>query len=153
MKNRETQIGLESSRAQNQSAVQVLPTTKDKISGKQTVPAVVRPKTKVHEPRIDSGELDINVQSLKEQVCQLQTQIVQQTTMILEKIHSYQFLPITMAETTIASQGSNSYPTVPVSNSQMNTQINPGTSQKNNDAKRKGEYYIYCKWRAAKPSF
>ena len=61
LKNRETQIGLESSTAQNQSEFQILSTTRDNISGKQTVPAVVRPKTKIHEPRLDSGELDINV--------------------------------------------------------------------------------------------
>ena len=61
LKNRETQIGLESSTAQNQSKIQILSTTRDNISGKQTVPAVVRPKTKIHEPRLDSGELDINV--------------------------------------------------------------------------------------------
>ena len=81
MKTRETQIGLEKSTAQNQSEFQILSTKRDKISGKQTVPAVVRPKTKIHEPRLDSGELDINVQSLKEQVCHIQTQNVQQTAM------------------------------------------------------------------------
>ena len=81
LKNRETQIGLESSTAQNQSEFQILSTKRDKISGKQTVPAVVRPKTKIHDPRLDSGELDINVQSLKEQVCHIQTQNVQQTAM------------------------------------------------------------------------
>ena len=51
LKNRGTQIGLESSTAQNQSKFQILSTTRDNISGKQTVPAVVRPKTKIHEPR------------------------------------------------------------------------------------------------------
>ena len=101
MKNRETQIGLESSTALNQSEFQTLSTTSDIISGKQTVPAVVRPKTKIHEPRLDSGELDINVQSLKELVCHIQTQNVQQTAMSTEKIHNYQFPLGTMAETTI----------------------------------------------------
>ena len=93
------------------------------------MPAVLRPKTKIHEPRVDSGELDINVQSLNEQVCQIQIQNVQQTAMSTEKIHNYQFHPATMAETTISSQVRNSYPTVPVSNSQMNTQRIPVTSQ------------------------
>ena len=79
MKNRETQIGLEISTAQNQWYVQVFPTTRDNISGKQTVPAVVRPKTKIQEPRVDSGELDINIQNLKEHLCQTQTENVQQT--------------------------------------------------------------------------
>ena len=37
------------------------------------------------------------------------------------KIHNYQFPPGTMAETTISSQVRNSYPTVTVSNFQMNT--------------------------------
>ena len=93
------------------------------------MPAVVRPKTKIHESRDDSGDFDINVQSLNEQVCQIQTQNVQQTAMSTEKIHNYQFPLGTMAETTISSQVGNSYPKVPVSNSQMNTQINPCTSQ------------------------
>ena len=137
-KNRETQIGLESSTAQNQSEFRILSTTRDKISGNQTVPAVVRPKTKIHEPRLGSGELDINVQSLKEQVCHIQTQNVQQTAMSTEKIHNYQFLLGTMAETTVPSKVRNSYPTVPVSNSQMNTQINPGTSQITMTSDKKG---------------
>ena len=54
LKNREIQIGLESSTAQNQSEFQILSTTRDNISGRQTVPAVFRPKTKIHEPRLDS---------------------------------------------------------------------------------------------------
>ena len=86
------------------------------------MPAIVRPKTKIHESRVESGELDINAQSLKEQVCQIQTQNVQQTTMSTEKIHNYQFPPGTMAESTISSEVRNSYPTVLVSNSQMITQ-------------------------------
>ena len=142
LKNRETQISLESSTAQNQSELQILSTKRDNISGKQTEPAVVRPKTKIHEPRIDSGELDINVQSLKEQVCQIQTQNAQQTAMGTEKIHNYQFPLGTMAETIIPSQVMNSYPTVPVSNYQMNTQINPGTSQNTMTSNEKG-YNIY----------
>ena len=137
LKNRETQIGLERSTAQNQSELQVVSTTRDNISGKQTVPAVVRPKTKIHEPRVDSGELDINVQSLKERVCQIQTQNVQQTAMSTEKIHNYQW-PATMAKTTISSQVRNSYPTVLVSISQMNTQINPGTLQNTMTSNEKG---------------
>ena len=142
MKSRETQIGLESSTAQNQSEFQILSSTRDNISGKQTVPAVVRPKTKIHEPRLDSGELDINVQSLKEQVCQIQTQNTQQTAMGTEKIHNYQFPLGAMAETTIPSQVMNSYPTVQVSNYQMNTQINPGTLQNTMTSNEKG-YNIY----------
>ena len=102
------------------------------------MPAVVRPKTKIHEPRVESGELDNNLQSLKEQVCQIQTQNVQQTAPSTEKIHSYQFPPGTMAETTISSEVRNSYPTVLVSNSQMNTQINPGTSQNTMTSNEKG---------------
>ena len=141
LKNRETQISLESSTAQNQSEFQILSTTRDDISGKQTVPAVVRPKTKIHEPRLDSGELDINVQSLKEQVCHIQTQNVQQTAMSTEKIHNYQFPLGTMipTETTIPSKVRNSYPTIPVYNSQMNTQINPGTSQITITSNEKGK--------------
>ena len=138
LKNRETHIGLESSTAQNQSEFQILFTTRDNISGKQTVSAVVRPNTKIHEPRLDSGELDINVQSLKEQVCHIQTQNVQQTAMSTEKTHNYQFPLGTMAETTIRSKVRNSYPTVPVSNSQMNTQINPGTPQITMTSNEKG---------------
>ena len=68
LKNCETQIGLETSTAQNQSEFQILSTTRDNISGKQTLPAVVRPKTKIHESRLDSGELDINVQSQRASV-------------------------------------------------------------------------------------
>ena len=138
MKNREIQIGLESSTAQNQSELQVLSATRDNISGKQSVPAVLRPKMKIHEPRVESGELDNNVQSLKEQVCQIQTQNIQQTAMSTEKIHNYQFPPGTMVETTISSEVRNSYPTVLVSNSQMNTQINPGTSQNTMTSNEKG---------------
>ena len=63
------------------------------------MPAVVRPEMKIHEPRLDSGELDINVQILKEQVCQYQTQNVQQTAMSTENFHNYQFPLGTMAET------------------------------------------------------
>ena len=48
LKNPEIQIGLESSTAQNQSKLQVLSATRDNISGKQTLPAVVRSKTKIH---------------------------------------------------------------------------------------------------------
>ena len=129
LKNREIQISLESSTTQNQSKSQVFSATRYNICGKQRMPAVVRPKTKIHEQRVESGEFDINVQSLKEQVCQIQTQNVQQTAMITEKIHNIQFPPGTMAETTISSQVMNSYPTVPVSNFQMNTQINLGTWQ------------------------
>ena len=99
MKNSETQTGLENSTARNQFEVHVLFITRDNISGKQTVPAVVRPKTETHDSRVDSGEFDINVKSLKEQVCQFQTQNVQQTTMSTEKVHNYQFPPVTMAET------------------------------------------------------
>ena len=95
LKNRETRISLENSTAQNQSELQVLSTTRDNINGKQTVPAVVRPKTKINEPRVDSGELDINVQSLNEQVCQIQTHNVQQTAMKTENIHIYQSRPLT----------------------------------------------------------
>ena len=62
-------------------------------------------------------------------MCHIQTQNVQQTAMCTENIHKYQFPLGTLAETTIPSKLRNSYPTVPVSNSQMNTQINPGTSQ------------------------
>ena len=65
LKNRETQIGLESSTTQNQLELQDLSATRDNISGKQTMPAVVRPSTKIHEPRVESGEFEINVQSLK----------------------------------------------------------------------------------------
>ena len=72
LKNRETQIGLESSTAQNQSEMQVLSTKSDNISGKQTMPAVVRPRIQIQEPRVESGEFDINIQSLKEQVCQFE---------------------------------------------------------------------------------
>ena len=91
------------------------------------MPAFVRPKTKIHQP-LESIELDNYVHSLIEQVCQVQTDNVQQTAMSTEKIYNYQFPPGTMAETTISSQVRNSYPTVPLSNFQMNTQINPGTS-------------------------
>ena len=142
MKNRETHIGSESSTAQNQSELQVVSTTRDNINGKQTVPAVVRPKTKFHEPRVDSGELDINVQFLIEQVSQIQTQNVQQTAMSTEKIHNYQCRPATMVKTTISSQVRNSYPTVPVSNSQVNTQINPGTLQNTMTSNEKGKIYM-----------
>ena len=45
--------------------------------------------------------------------------------MSTEKIHNYQFPP----GTTISSKVRNSCRTVPVSNFQMNTRINPGTSQ------------------------
>ena len=138
MKNRETQIALESSTAQNQSELQVLSTTRDNISGIQTVPAAVRPKTKIHGPRLDSGELDINVRSLKEQECQIQTQNVQQTAISTERIHNYQFPSGTMAETMISSQVRNSYPTVLVSNSQTNTQITPGTLQNKMTSNKKG---------------
>ena len=75
----------ESSTAQNQSEVQFLSTTRDNISSKQTAPVLVRPKTKIQEPQNDSEEIDINVQSLKEQVCQIQTQNVQKSAMITEK--------------------------------------------------------------------
>ena len=129
LKNRRIQIGLESSTTQNKSKLQVLSATRDNISGKQRMPAVVRPKTKIHEKRFESGEFDINVQSLKEQRCQSQTQNVQQTALNIEKIYNIQFPPGTMAETTISSQVRKSYPTVPVSNFQMNTQINFGTWQ------------------------
>ena len=44
----------------------------------------------------------------------------------------------TVAETTIPSKVRNSYPTVPVSNSQMNTQINPGISQITMTSNEKG---------------
>ena len=90
-KNRETQIRCESSTAQNQSEVHVLSTTRDNISSKETAPAVVTPKIENQEPQVDSGELDINVQRLKEQVCQNQTQNVQQAAMSTEKIDNYQF--------------------------------------------------------------
>ena len=43
-----------------------------------------------------------------------------------------------MAETTIPSKVRNGYPTVPASNSQMNTQINPGTSQITMTSNKKG---------------
>ena len=125
MKNRETQIGLKSSTAQNQSELQVFSATRDNVSGKQTVPAVVRPKTKIQEPRVDSGELDNYVQSLTEQVCHIHFQNVQQTAMSTEKSH--EFTPGTMAETTISSEERNSYPKVLVSNSHLSTQINPCT--------------------------
>ena len=55
-----------------------------------------------------------------------------------EKIHNYQFPLGTMAETTIPSKVRNSYPTVLVSNSQMNTQINPGASQITMTSNEKG---------------
>ena len=41
-------------------------------------------------------QLDINVQSLKGQVCQIQIQNVQQTAMSTENIHNYQCPPATM---------------------------------------------------------
>ena len=72
--------------------------------------AVVRPKTKIQEPRVDSGGLDINVRNLKEQTCQIQTENVQQTAVSTEKICSYQFPPCTIAETAIASQVKNRFP-------------------------------------------
>ena len=53
-------------------------------------------------------------------------------------IHNYQFLLGTMAETTIPSKVRNSYPTVPVSNSQINTQINSRTSQITMTSNEKG---------------
>ena len=134
LKNRETQIGLESSTTQNQSESQVLSATRDNISGKQTIPAVVRPKTKIHEPRVESGEFDIYVQSLKEQVCQIQTQNVQQTERSTEKIHNYQFPP----GSTISSKVRNSCRIVPVSNFQMNTRIKPGTLQNTMTSNEKG---------------
>ena len=87
------------------------------------MPAVVKPKRTIHEPRVESGGFDINVKNLKEQVCQIQTQNVQQTSMSTKKINNYQFPAGT------SSQVRNSYPTIPLSNFQMNTQINPGTSQ------------------------
>ena len=130
LKSREIQIDLENSTAENQSDLQVFSSARDNISGKQTVPAVVRSKTRIHEPRVDSGELDINVGNHKEQMCHIQTENVQQTAMSTEKICTYQFPPGIMVETTIFSQIRNSYPTKSVSNSQMNNQINPGTSQK-----------------------
>ena len=138
LKNRETQIGLVGSTAQNQSELQFLSATRDNISDKQTVTAVVRPEMKIHEPRVDTGECDNNVQSLKEQVCQIQTQNVQQTAMSTEKIHSYQFPPGTMAENTFPSEVRNSYPTKLMSNSQMNTQMNPGTSPNTMTSNEKG---------------
>ena len=138
LKNRETQIGLKSSTTQNQSELQDFSATRDNVIGKQTMSAVVRPKTKIHEPRFESGEFDINVRSLKEQGCQNQTQNVQQTAMSTEKNHNYQFLRGTMEETTISSQVRNIYPTVPVSNFQMNTQINFGTSQNTMTSNEKG---------------
>ena len=54
------------------------------------------------------------------------------------KIHNYRFLPGTMAETTTSSQVKNSYPTVQVSNFQMNTQLNPVTSQNTMTSNEKG---------------
>ena len=106
------------------------------------MPAVVIPKKKIHEPRVESGELDNNEQSLKEQVCQIQTQNVQQTAMSTEKNYSYQFPPGTIAKTTISSEIRYSYPTVMVSNSQMNTQINPGTSQNTMPSNETGKIYM-----------
>ena len=125
---------------QNQYELQVLSlsATRDNISGKQTMPAVVRPKTKTHEPRVEPGELDNNVQSLKGKLCQFQTQNIQQTATSTEKIHSFQFFPGTMAEITISSEVRNSYPVVLVSNSQMNTQINPCSSQNTMTSNEKG---------------
>ena len=68
LKNCETQIGFESSTTQNQLELHYLSATRDNISSKKKMPAVVGPKTKIHEPRVESGEFDINVQSLKEQL-------------------------------------------------------------------------------------
>ena len=58
--------------------------------------------------------------------------------MSTEKIHNYLFPPGIMAEFTISSQVRNSYPTVTVSNFQMYTQINPGTSQNTMTSNEKG---------------
>ena len=142
LKNRETQIGLKSSTTQNQSELQGFSATRDNVIGKQTMPAVVRPKTKMQEPRFESEEVDINVRlmydTIFEQMCQTQTQNVQQTEMSTEKIHNYQFPTGTMVETMISSQVRNSYPTVPMSNFQMNTQINFGTSQNTMTSNKKG---------------
>ena len=87
---------------------------------------------------VESGEFDINVKSLKEQVFQIQNQNVQQTAKSTETIHNYQFPAGTMAETTISSQVRNSYPTVPLSKFRMNAQINSGTSQNTMASKEKG---------------
>ena len=59
LKNCETQIGLESSTTQNQLELQDLSATRDNISGKQTMPVFVRPKTKIHEPRINLENLTL----------------------------------------------------------------------------------------------
>ena len=138
LKNRETQIGLEGSTAQNQSELQFLSATRDNISDKQTVTAVVRPETKIHEPRLDTGECDNNVQSLKEQVCQIQTQNVQQTAMSTEKIHSYQFPPGNYDSFRSKEQLSHKID-VQFSNEYSNE---PWYFAKHNDVKQKGEQYI-----------
>ena len=70
-------------------------------------------------------------------MCQIQTQNVQQSAMSTEKIHNCQFPPGTMVETTFSSQATNNYSTAPVSNSQMNTQLNPCTSQNTMTSKEK----------------
>ena len=103
--------------------------TRDNISNKQTEPATVRPKTKIQKSQVDSGELDINEQSHKKQVCQIQIQNVQQTAMSIEKKHIYRFPPGTRTENIIASKVRNSYRKVQVVISQMKNQINPDTSQ------------------------
>ena len=58
--------------------------------------------------------------------------------MSTEKIHNYQFPLGTMAETTIASQVRHRYTTVPVFNSQVKSQMNPGTSQHTMTSNEKG---------------
>ena len=66
--------------------------TRDNISSKKTAPAVFRPKTDIHEPHSDSGELDINVQKLKEQVFHIQKQNLLQTSPSTEKKTIIRFL-------------------------------------------------------------
>ena len=72
------------------------------------------------------------------QTAMYKTHKVQQTAMSTEKIHNYQFPPGAMAETTIASQVRHRYPTVPVFNSQLKTQIKPGTLQHTMTSNEKG---------------
>ena len=72
--------------------MQFISTTRDNISNRQTDPAAVRPKAKIQEPQFDSGELDINEQTHKKQLCQIQIQNVQQTAMSTEKIRFMGFL-------------------------------------------------------------
>ena len=69
--------------------------------------------------------------------------------MSTEKVNNHQFPPGTMEEAMVASQVRNSCPTVPLSNFQINTQINPGSLQHSVKSNEKGNRHLglneeYC---------